>query len=67
VKNSPDSLFRHPEPARSAAKDLLMRCKWLVLRILRSFAVYAAQDDGTTCPAISSQALRMTELLRISA
>jgi|GEM_PF-4838527 len=31
---------------RSAAKDLQMRCRWLVLRILRSFAVYAAQDDG---------------------
>jgi len=24
-----------------------MRCRWLVLRNLRSFAVYAAQDDGT--------------------
>src|SRR5947209_8466700 len=31
---------------RSAAKDLQMRCRWLVLRNLRSFAVYAAQDDG---------------------
>jgi hypothetical protein len=24
-----------------------MRYRWLVLRNLRSFAVYAAQDDGT--------------------
>jgi len=31
---------------RSAAKDLRMRCRWLVLRNLRYFAVYAAQDDG---------------------
>src|SRR5947209_7958620 len=40
---------------RSAAKDLQMRCKWLVLRILRSFVVLrfaaATQDDGTNCPA----------------
>src|SRR5438270_13543077 len=46
---------------RSAAKDLQMRCKWLVLRILRSFVVLrfaaATQDDGTICPANFSQPL----------
>src|SRR5437588_7813956 len=47
---------------RSAAKDLQMRCRWLVLLILRSFVVLrfapATQDDGTTCRANFSQPLR---------
>jgi len=35
-----------PLSRRSAAKDLQMPRGWLELRNLRSFAVYAAQDDG---------------------
>jgi len=40
---------------RSAAKDLQMRRGWLEPRNLRSFAVYAAQDDGMENRAVSSR------------
>src|SRR5438270_13205046 len=60
---------------RSAAEDLQMRCKWLVLRILRSFVVLrfaaATQDDGTTSgeffTASEPRRRRRTGFLRRSA